>query len=112
MNKKILKLAIPNIVSNITIPLLGIVDLALLGHLESDIYIGAIALGGMIFNFLYWGFGFLRMGTSGLTAQAYGERNFKESMLTLSRAFLVGIGLGLLLIMLQKPIALAAIFTC
>lgn len=109
MNKKILRLAIPNIVSNITIPLLGIVDLAILGHLESEVYIGAIALGGMIFNFIYWGFGFLRIGTSGLTAQAYGERNFKDCMLTLSRAFLVSIGLGLLIIVIQKPIAIAAL---
>jgi len=106
MNKKILRLAIPNIISNITIPLLGIVDLALLGHLESELYIGGIALGGMIFNFIYWGFGFLRMGTSGFTAQAYGERNLEECILSLSRGFIVGILAGLILILLQKPIGL------
>ncbi|MFC2120190.1 MATE family efflux transporter [Bacteroidota bacterium] len=105
MNKKILRLAIPNIISNVTIPLLGIVDLAILGHLESESYIGAIAIGGMIFNFLYWGFGFLRMGTTGFTAQSFGNRDLKESLFTLSRAAIVGIGGGLLLIILQKPIA-------
>lgn len=71
MNKKILQLAVPNIISNISIPLLGIVDMALMGHLESDDYIGAIALGSLIFNFIYWSLGFLRMGTSGFTAQAW-----------------------------------------
>ncbi len=104
MNKRILNLALPNIVSNITIPLLGMVDLALMGHFESEDYIGAISVGSMIFNFLYWAFAFLRMGSSGLTAQAYGERNLKESILVLSRALMVAFVGGLLLILLQKPI--------
>ena len=110
MNRKILNIAIPNIISNITIPLLGLVDLALMGHLQNEAFIGAIALGGMIFNFLYWGFGFLRMGTSGITAQAYGARNFKESVLTLTRAMMVAIGAGLLLIIFQKPIEWTSFF--
>lgn len=104
MNKKILNLAIPNIVSNITIPLLGMVDLALMGHLDSVNYIGAIALGAMIFNFLYWGFGFLRMGTSGFTAQAYGKRSLSDSIHTLARALLIAFAGALLLILLQYPI--------
>lgn len=106
MNKRILKLAIPNIASNITVPLVGMVDLALMGHLklESVNYIGAIALGTMIFNFLYWGFGFLRMGTSGFTAQAYGRRDFADSIHTLGRAMIVSILGGFLLIALQIPI--------
>ena len=78
MNRSILKLALPNIVSNITVPLLGLVDLALMGHLESEVYLGAIALGSVIFNFIYWGFSFLRMSTSGFTAQSFGEKNYKE----------------------------------
>ncbi len=78
MNRKILNLAIPNIISNLIIPMLGIVDLTMMGHLGNAVYIGAIALGGMILNFIYWGFNFLRMGTSGFTAQAYGEKNQKE----------------------------------
>ena len=63
-------MAIPSIVSNITVPLLGLVDMAIVGHLGSAAYIGAIAVGGMLFNLIYWLFGFLRMGTSGITSQA------------------------------------------
>ncbi len=106
MNKKILDIALPNIVSNITIPLLGIVDLALMGHLGEVDFIGGIALGGVIFNFLYWGFAFLRMGTSGITAQAYGARNLNESILSLGRALLVAAVGSILILLLQKPIAL------
>ncbi len=87
MNKRIIKLAIPNIISNITIPLLGIVDTALMGHLDSLIYVGAIALGSMIFNFIYWGMGFLRMGTVGFVGQAKGANNKKEISLILYRSF-------------------------
>ena len=104
MNRKILDLAIPNIISNITIPLLGIVDLAMMGRLGNEVFIGAIALGGMIFNFIYWGFSFLRMGTSGFTAQAYGTENQKEIISILSRALLVGLSGSVLLIILQYPI--------
>lgn len=105
MNKRILKIAVPNIVSNITIPLLGVVDLALMGHLGEVDFIGAIALGGMIFNFLYWGFAFLRMGTTGITAQAYGARNLNETILSLSRALLVALIGSTFILLLQKPIA-------
>lgn len=104
MNRKILDLAIPNIISNITIPLLGLVDIALMGHLESDSYIGAIALGSLIFNFIYWGFGYLRMGTSGFTAQAFGRRDLPETINVFSRAVLIALIGGLSLIILQKPI--------
>ncbi|MBO4773949.1 MAG: MATE family efflux transporter, partial [Bacteroidales bacterium] len=65
MNREILRLAIPNIITTLTVPLLGMVDLAIVGHMGSETYIGAIALGTMIFNMIYWNFGFLRMGTSG-----------------------------------------------
>ncbi|RKE03798.1 MATE family efflux transporter [Marinifilum flexuosum] len=106
MNKKILNIAVPNIVSNITIPLLGLVDLALMGHLGKVDFIGAIALGGTIFNFLYWGFAFLRMGTTGITAQAYGARNLSESILSLSRALTVALAGSILILILQKPIAM------
>jgi len=104
MNKRILKLALPNIISNITIPLLGMVDLILMGHLDSSDFIGAIALGGMIFNFIYWSFSFLRMGTSGFTAQAFGKGDDAESMSVLSRAMLIAIISGILLILLKQPI--------
>jgi len=105
MNRKILNLAVPNIVSNITVPLLGLVDLALMGHLDSEVYIGAIALGGVIFNFIYWGFSFLRMSTSGFTAQAFGEKNDSKSINTLARALLVVAAAGSLILVLQTPIA-------
>ncbi|MRT91400.1 MATE family efflux transporter [Ancylomarina sp. 16SWW S1-10-2] len=111
MNKKILDIALPNIVSNITIPLLGIVDLALMGHLGKVDFIGGIALGGVIFNFLYWGFSFLRMGTSGITAQAYGARNLHESILSLGRALSVAAVGSIIILLLQKPIALLS-FSC
>ena len=68
-DKQILHIALPSIVSNITVPLLGLVDVAITGHLGSAAYIGAIAVGGMLFNIIYWMFAFLRMGTSGMTAQ-------------------------------------------
>jgi MATE family multidrug resistance protein len=110
LNKKILNIAIPNIISNITIPLLGIVDLALVGHLDSKVYIGAIAIGSMIFNFIYWGFSFLRMGTSGFTAQSYGKKDFKESFFILYRALFVGIIGALFLLILQKPIELLSFY--
>ena len=104
MNKKILKLAIPNIITNLTVPLLSSVDTALMGHLGEAYYLGAIAVGGMIFNFIYWGFGFLRMGTTGLTAQAYGKKDDRESIFTLARALTTAIGFSLLVIVLKDVI--------
>src|SRR5690606_1870063 len=101
MNKNILRLAIPNIISNITVPLLGLVDLALMGHLNSELYIGAIALGGVIFNFIYWGFGFLRMSTTGFTAQAVGMGKKNEPYIVLLRALAVAVGAGLIILILQ-----------
>lgn len=73
LNKDILRLAIPSILANITIPLVGIVDTAIVGHLSDAAAIGGIAIGTMLFDLMYWNFGFLRVGTSGLTAQAYGR---------------------------------------
>jgi len=78
--------------------------MALMGHLESDVYIGAIALGSLIFNFIYWGLGFLRMGTSGFTAQAWGRNNQAETILVFARAFFIAISISLVLLVLQKPI--------
>lgn len=110
MDRQILRLAIPNIISNITVPLLGMVDLAILGHLESEIYIGAIALGGLIFNFIYAVFSFLRMGTSGFTAQAYGEKDNSEMIMMFGRSMFFAIAGGLLLILLQYPIDLFSFY--
>lgn len=105
MNRTILRLALPNILSNISVPLLGMVDTAIMGRLDSAYYLGAIALGSVMFNFIYWGFGFLRMGTTGLTAQAYGRQDVAACTHTFSRALLVAAGGGTLLILLQWPLA-------
>lgn len=105
MNRKILNLAIPNIISNLSVPLLGAVDTALVGHLDEAYYLGAIAVGSMIFNFIFWGFGFLRMGTTGLTAQAFGEENHTDSIMTLARALAVAATFGILIVLLQAWIA-------
>ena len=104
MNRRILRLAIPSIISNITVPLLGLVDVAIVGHLGAASYIGAIAVGGMLFSMIYWVFGFLRMGTSGLAAQAFGRRNLDEVSLVFVRSLGIGIALGLCLVALQVPI--------
>ena len=108
MNRSILRLALPNIVSNITVPLLGLVDLALMGHFGSEIYIGAISLGGVLFNFIYWGFSFLRMSTSGFTAQAFGENNIKEAATILARALVISLIISFFIMILQSPIAWAS----
>ena len=98
MNKKILDIAFPSIISNITVPLLGLVDTAIAGHLGAAAYIGAIAVGGMLFNMIYWLFGFLRMGTGGLTAQAFGAGLREETVRILLRALGVGFLIAVLLI--------------
>ena len=104
MNKRILNLALPNIITNITVPLLGMVDMAIVGHLSAA-HIGAITIGTSIFNLIYWNFGFLRMGTSGFTAQAYGARRFDEAVKIFVRAFTLALCIATLLIILQWPIA-------
>lgn len=78
LNKQILQLAVPSILANITIPLVGLVDTAIVGHISNAAAIGGIAIGTMLFDLLYWNFGFLRVGTSGMTAQAYGRERVKE----------------------------------
>ena len=103
-DREILHIALPSIVSNITVPLLGLVDVAITGHLGSAAYIGAIALGGMLFNVVYWIFGFLRMGTSGLTAQALGAGKREETIEWLLRSQTIGMGIAVALLLLQVPI--------
>ena len=105
-NRRILKIAIPSIISNITVPLLGLIDIAIVGHLGSAAYIGTIAIGTMFFNIIYWIFGFLRMGTSGMTSQAYGKRDFDELTKLLIRSFGIAMGISFILIALQYPIEL------
>lgn len=106
MNKRILGLALPNIITNITVPLLGMVDMAIVGHLSAA-HIGAIAIGTQLFNLIYWNFGFLRMGTSGFTAQAFGAERWDEAVKILIRACTIALAIALFIIALQWPISLA-----
>ena len=103
-DRQILQIAVPSIVSNITVPLLGMVDVAIVGHMGSAVFIGAVAVGSMIFNLIYWLFGFLRMGTSGMTAQALGRRDLPEVTRILVRSALVALAIALLLFVLQVPL--------
>ena len=111
INRAILRLAIPNIISNITVPLMGIASTAIAGHwgTNSAATIGALAIGASIFNFIYWNCSFVRMGTSGFTAQAYGACDYKECTNMLVRALLVAGVLGLLLVAFQYPLGEAAL---
>ena len=102
-DRQILQIALPSIVSNITVPLLGMIDVAIVGHMGSPVYIGAVAVGSMIFNLVYWLFGFLRMGSSGLTAQALGRRDLTEVTRLLVRSVTIAIGIALLFIVFQVP---------
>ncbi len=104
MNKKILQIAFPSIVSNITVPLLGLVDTAISGHMGSPVYIGAVAVGSMIFNVMYWLCGFLRMGTSGMTSQSLGRRDLDTVASLLARSMTVALAIALAIIILQIPI--------
>lgn len=108
-NKQILKIALPSIVSNITVPLLGLVDVAIVGHLGAAAYIGAIAVGGMTFNVIYWIFGFLRMGTSGMTSQALGRRDLAETTRLLVRSVGIAFAVAAVLIVLQEPLRRASL---
>ena len=103
INKNILKLAIPSILANITVPLVGMVDIAVAGHLDTNAatLIGGIAIGSMLFDLLYWNFGFLRVGTGGLAAQAYGRGDRRECARILTRALGMSLGIALMLLMIQ-----------
>lgn len=104
INRDILSLAIPSIITNITTPLLALMDVVIVGHMGSADYIAAIAVGGTIFNMLYWLFAFLRMGTSGLTAQANGGGDSKGCAQVLARGLTVALCASTLIILFQKPL--------
>lgn len=107
MNREILRIAVPNIISNITVPLMGIASTAIAGHWDSEhtaASIGALAIGVSIFNFIYWNCSFVRMGTSGLTAQAFGAENWQECTHMLARAIALALGMGVLVLLLQVPL--------
>lgn len=110
INKDILHLAIPSIVANVTVPLLGLVDLSIVGHMGSERYIAAVAVGSMIFNVMYWLMGFFRMSTSGLTAQLFGRQtaglstDFSPIVVLLLRSLLTAIVIGLCFVLGQWPL--------
>lgn len=104
MDRRILRLAVPSILANITTPLLALIDTAIAGHLGSERYLAAIAVGGVMFNMLYWFFSFLRAGTSGLSAQACGAGDPSASALVLGRSLLVALTAGALMILFQEGI--------
>ncbi len=103
-NRRVWRLAGPIILANLSVPLLGAVDTAVVGHLGDPVFIGAVAVGTLIFNFLYWGFGFLRMSTTGLTAQAWGAGNTDEVNGVVVRALMLAAAIGLSILVLQWPI--------
>lgn len=114
MNRQILQLAVPSIISNITVPLLGLVDVAITGHMGDRRYMAAIAVGSMMFNIMYWLFSFLRFGTGGMTAQEFGRatqsQDYSEACRILVRSLLVSTAMAVVLIAIQVPLLALAIW--
>ncbi|MEP9379525.1 MATE family efflux transporter [Aquabacter sp. CN5-332] len=108
-HRRVLAIALPMTVAHLTTPLLGIVDTAVVGRLGDAALIGGVALGAVVFDFLFWGFGFLRMGTVGLAAQALGRGDAIEERAVLARALLIAAVCGVALVLLQAPIKAAAL---
>ncbi|MDP5358759.1 MAG: MATE family efflux transporter, partial [Paracoccaceae bacterium] len=107
-HRRVLAIAIPIVLANATVPILGVVDTAVVGQLGEAAPIGAVGIGAIILSAVYWIFGFLRMGTTGLTSQAAGAGDQDEVQALLSRALLIGIAAGLVIIAAQVPIFLGA----
>jgi len=103
-HKRVLTLAFPIVLANLTQPILGAVDTAVAGHLDGPQYLGGVALGGLVFSFVFWGFGFLRMGTTGLVAQAFGAHDDEALRASLLRALLLALAIGAAVLALQVPI--------
>ena len=109
-HRAILALAVPIMISNLSTPLLGIVDTGVIGQTPDAALIGAVALGALVFTFAFWAFGFLRMGTTGLTAQALGASDAGEMRASLGRAILIALVIGVALVVAQWPIRELAFF--
>ena len=107
--RRVAALAGPIILSNLSVPLVGAVDTAVVGHLSDPVYIGAVALGAVIFSLIFWGFGFLRMSTSGLVAQSLGRGDPQEVRAILCRALLIALAVGALLVLAQWPLGRGAL---
>jgi MATE family multidrug resistance protein len=108
-HRRVWSLAWPMMLSNITVPLLGLVDTAVIGHLPEPHHLGAVALGGMIFSILYWAFGFLRMGTTGMVAQAHGREDCDRLRTLLGQSLVLGACIGLLILLLRTPLTTLAL---
>lgn len=104
-NGRILRLAVPIILSNLSVPLVGLVDTAVMGRMPGPQGIGAVALGAVVFSFVYWGFGFLRMGTTGLVAREQGTRDRDAMATAIGRSLALAVALGLAVVVLQWPVA-------
>src|SRR5690606_5544599 len=104
-NGRILRLAVPIILSNLSVPLVGLVDTAVMGRMPGPQGIGAVALGAVVFSFVYWGFGFLRMGTTGLVAREEGTRDQEAMAMAIGRSLALALALGLAVVLLQWPVA-------
>src|SRR5579864_8243360 len=103
-HKRVLTLAFPIVLANLTQPILGAVDTAVAGHLDGPQYLGGVALGGLVFSFVFWGFGFLRMGTTGLVAQAFGANDSAGLRMNVVRALLLASAIGAAVLLLQTPL--------
>ena len=114
LDREILRLALPSILANITVPLVGMVDLAVAGHLgslgEAATLIGGVSVGTMLFDLLYWNFGFLRVGTGGLTAQAYGREDWQGTRVILFRGVVLVLLIAALILVLQWPFVHLALY--
>ncbi len=108
-NQDMWRIAAPMILSNISVPLLGMVDTGVTGHLESSAYLGAVAIGGTIFTFLYMGMNFLRMGTTGIAAQSYGAGDNDGLRVSLGQALIVSLAIAFAILLLQVPVGRIAI---
>ncbi len=108
-NRDMWRIAAPMILSNISVPLLGMVDTGVVGHLENASYLGSVAIGGTIFTFLYFGVNFLRMGTTGIAAQSYGAEDYDGLRVSLGQALIVSLAIALTFLLLQAPIGKIAI---
>jgi len=108
-NKKVLAIALPMTAASISIPLLGLVDTAILGHLEQATYLAAVAAGSSVLTMLFWLFAFLRMGSTGLTARAWGAGNYNRCLELLAQSLLLALILGITLVTMQQPLLKAVL---
>ncbi len=105
VHRQVLAIALPMVLSNITVPLLGLVDAAVIGHLDHAWYLGGVALGSTMISVTFWLLGFLRMSTTGLTAQAHGAQNSQQLGRVLLQGSVIALGLAALFLLFHRPVA-------